>query len=415
MLPGPEPVRLLDSWKEIASHLGVTVRTAQKWEAERALPVFRMHGGRGRVSASSVELDQWRISLHVLPDEEPDPPHRRWLLLALVVVVIATATWVRWFRAGPPATLRVDGKTLVALDAHGREAWRHTLDGAVREPRMRKPPVANAVWFGDLDGDSEIETVLQHERPGVNARSDELLCFSQSGKLKWTFIPGALVSTGADVFDAPYRLRGIHMVRLGAGKGFAVAVSASHHLYHPFQVALLSPQGKLLREYWHSGHLGTMIVSGLPASDRDILYLGGAANGYGRAVLVALDPLNFDGASREENPAYQLRGFKPAQEIARVLFNQTRLAKPLALYNFISVLETEGESLIVGSAEVPSCVVDCAFVMYRLSRSLVVQTAVLTDNYYPYLFRATGSQERLTPDDHSALLSVRYLTNSKIE
>src|SRR5689334_4174929 len=41
----------LTSWKEIASYLGVNLRTAQKWEEERNLPVRRLPGGRGRVAA----------------------------------------------------------------------------------------------------------------------------------------------------------------------------------------------------------------------------------------------------------------------------------------------------------------------------------------------------------------------------
>lgn len=41
--------RELGSWKEIAHHLGVNVRTAQKWERERGLPIRRIVGARSRV------------------------------------------------------------------------------------------------------------------------------------------------------------------------------------------------------------------------------------------------------------------------------------------------------------------------------------------------------------------------------
>jgi len=50
----------LTSWKEIAHHLGVNVRTAQKWERERALPVRRASGARSRVSADLAMLDTWK-------------------------------------------------------------------------------------------------------------------------------------------------------------------------------------------------------------------------------------------------------------------------------------------------------------------------------------------------------------------
>ncbi len=52
--------RHLSSWKEIASYLGVNVRTAQKWERERGLPVRRAAGARSRVSAEAEGVDAWK-------------------------------------------------------------------------------------------------------------------------------------------------------------------------------------------------------------------------------------------------------------------------------------------------------------------------------------------------------------------
>jgi hypothetical protein len=60
MSSGP---RSLTSWKEIAQHLGVNVRTAQKWERERGLPVRRVPGARSRVSADSTAVDAWKNHL----------------------------------------------------------------------------------------------------------------------------------------------------------------------------------------------------------------------------------------------------------------------------------------------------------------------------------------------------------------
>lgn len=59
----------LRSWKEIAAHLGVNVRTAQKWERERGLPVRRAVGARGRVFADAAELTAWKDHLALAPRE----------------------------------------------------------------------------------------------------------------------------------------------------------------------------------------------------------------------------------------------------------------------------------------------------------------------------------------------------------
>jgi len=76
--------RELNSWKEIATFLGVNVRTAQKWEQERHLPVHRLPGGRGRVAADIPALEAWKRT----PNGE-DPPNSicyRWPLDENVVV-----------------------------------------------------------------------------------------------------------------------------------------------------------------------------------------------------------------------------------------------------------------------------------------------------------------------------------------
>jgi phage terminase Nu1 subunit (DNA packaging protein) len=51
---------LLNSWKEIAEYVGGSVRTVQRWEAERGLPVRRPSGRpRTAVLAIASEIDDW--------------------------------------------------------------------------------------------------------------------------------------------------------------------------------------------------------------------------------------------------------------------------------------------------------------------------------------------------------------------
>lgn len=55
--------RILNSWKEIAAHLGRGVRTVQRWEAQLELPVHRPAGKEhSAVIAFSPELDEWLSS-----------------------------------------------------------------------------------------------------------------------------------------------------------------------------------------------------------------------------------------------------------------------------------------------------------------------------------------------------------------
>jgi len=64
---------VLNSWKEIASYLGLGVRTVQRYEREYRLPVRRIEGkSRGAVLALPKDLDDWlrRTPLHNL-DSDP--------------------------------------------------------------------------------------------------------------------------------------------------------------------------------------------------------------------------------------------------------------------------------------------------------------------------------------------------------
>jgi len=65
MVPEPRAHKELNSWQDVASHLGVSVRTAQKWEKTLGLPIRRMPGPRGRIVADPAELDRWKLQAAV--------------------------------------------------------------------------------------------------------------------------------------------------------------------------------------------------------------------------------------------------------------------------------------------------------------------------------------------------------------
>src|SRR5215471_13850690 len=80
-LPVPAPAGCLDSWKEIASYLKRSVRTATRWEREQGLPVHRHK--TGAVYAYKSELDAWwtdRGQQIEGSDAEAASPQRAWFL-----------------------------------------------------------------------------------------------------------------------------------------------------------------------------------------------------------------------------------------------------------------------------------------------------------------------------------------------
>ena len=65
----------LDSWKDIASYFGRTVRTVQLWERREGLPIHRhFHKQLGSVFAFRSELDAWRSQASTSSGESKAEP-----------------------------------------------------------------------------------------------------------------------------------------------------------------------------------------------------------------------------------------------------------------------------------------------------------------------------------------------------
>ncbi len=56
----------LNTWKEIAGHLGRGVRTVQRWERDLGMPIHRPYGRpRTSVMALRTEIDAWAAKLRL--------------------------------------------------------------------------------------------------------------------------------------------------------------------------------------------------------------------------------------------------------------------------------------------------------------------------------------------------------------
>ena len=347
------PGGLLSLWKAIAAYLGVNVRTAQKWEAERGLPVRRLPGGRGRVMASVEELDAW---LEAPRNAETLPAAgaaggrrslaRTGILAGAILLALVAAAALNVFPGRVPAGWRVVGDVLVVVDVRGRELWTKQFGYALSDYQRLSALTRNMGWVGDLDSDGEPEVLfLAHPKAGGNPM---VYCYSSSGDVRWSFQPGQKAHGFPDEFRPPYNPENLLVFRVRGG--VRIAVASVHHTWYPSQVALLSGEGKLLGEYWHSGHLNSLAVTEASRDGKPLLFAGGIANGYRRAVLVALDPERLGGVSREENRDYQLPG-PPALEIARVLFPRSCINVAKEPFNGVASLRVTRTELMVGVRE----------------------------------------------------------------
>ncbi len=349
--PGPNEARPLSSWKEIAAHLGVTVRTAQKWELERGLPVRRLPGVRGRVFSSAEELESWMRAPGKPVAPAVEPARSPWWAISLagivLLVVAAVGGGVYWAtRAGVPSSWRVAGDSLIVVDERGREVWNKTFGFPLTDYQQFKALGQDMGWVGHLDGDGEPEVLfIAFPKPkGVGA----VHCFSSRGVERWRFVPGASAARFPEDAQPPYEPLNLAVFRVGGA--VRIGVVSVHFQWYASQVALLSGDGALLREYWHSGHIQQLSVADFAGTGKPLLYAGGIANGYHRAVLVVLDPERFFGASREDDPKYQLPGGQGGEE-ARVLFPRSCINEAKETYNYVKSIVATPSELTVGVSE----------------------------------------------------------------
>lgn len=411
-----DPPRELSSWKEIAAYLGVSVRTAQNWEAEKQLPITRL-GPRGRILATTAGLDAWKQSNLQGTRRTNGYRFLRWYaagLTAVLLIALAAAAVhsIRESRRRPTG-YRIDPGRFVVVDASGRELWN------VQEPELAGRETYGyvegkgnrAAWFGDLDGDGLTEVLfVPILKPEAGRIPGPLICFSQDGRERWRFSPGRAISTSTESFEPPF-----------AVVNFAVAarrivVEGQHRFFYPAQVAVVSPEGKLLREYWHAGHLPALAVSDFDGDGASEIYAAGVNNARKMATLVVLDPERMAGAADERGtPAYQFRGLAPGVEKARILFPRSCLTNVKDIWNFAQMLALDKHDLTVTVSEDPHDTGAALF--YHLDRSLRLKNLTPGDGFEMThsRFRAEGKLDHdMNQAELDRLREVVYVSGGPV-
>ena len=292
----------LDSWKAIANYLGRDIRTAVRWEAERGLPVRRVPGTkRSGVFAYREELDGW-LAAHptgngdLRADATPEPAARprgmwRYSTMAVAVAIVLAAGLVSW--ADDPAVVRLDvkGTELRALDDKGRVLWTHGFDAAVLEP-------GNGRWthIGDLDADddNEIVAVVKVGRKPGGEIVDQLLAFSNDGRLHWMRVPDARLRFGDGAYGPPWTSEDLLAFESNGQRRLAWAIR--HYTWWPSMVLVFDAGGGERGRFVNSGWIRRLATS----QDGAVLFASGINNAH-RATFVAwLDAARVAGSSPED-------------------------------------------------------------------------------------------------------------------
>jgi len=239
------------------------------------------------------------------------------------------------------------------LDANGREAWRALLEQPAAEGVSPAYWLSRRLaWFGDLNADGRTEFLYAHHPDSYSTAGDTLICYSHTGRVLWRYRNTRTVASRSERFAPPWLVAFVMPLPPSPGGARRVLVVTHHLSWYPAQVAVLSSEGRLLGEYWHSGHIlfgETAELDGDP--DPEVL-LAGISNSYKTSTLIALDPENLHGASREEeHPDYQLLVPGGSCEKARLLFPRTCISRLLDPYSKPSGLYVHAGRIHFGTNE----------------------------------------------------------------
>ncbi|MGC8883154.1 MAG: hypothetical protein ACP5UT_09975 [Bryobacteraceae bacterium] len=369
------PARIA-TWKGIAAHLGVSVRTAQLWVRSRGLPVHRLPGGRGGVYALSEELDAWmKQAGDELAREQQGSRRRRALAMGAGVAAMLLAAaglgvgfWNHlrpWFAS--PALVRVEKEALVAIDARGRELWRHLLLPPSDLPGAHLTHGRSRAVLADLNGDGSPEVVLlavyDADHPGGGSESRiRLACLNSRGRLLWERPPACdLRDANGRPFVQEWEIHDMATAR--AGGRDRVWVALAHHTRFPGVVGELLPDGRIRMLFANHGHVNSLAT--VQKDGRLWLLAGGATNALGGAFLALLDPGRGFAKAPEGGPD-RYRFQTPAQAEVPVYFHLPSLdltSATLSDVNHVYMFEKRPQGgvarIAIGGAE--GCVIYLEF------------------------------------------------------
>jgi len=183
---------------------------------------------------------------------------RRWLwagVVAVVALLVAAGTVVYFSRLpGDPVRVTLTGRKLQAWDAKEHLAWEYEFAEPMEIATMAE---RESIRFADLRGDGHRELLAPLAYPSdkreVDLPHSALFCFSDRGKLLWSYDPDVKFRFAGEEFAGPWSLQALTLVREGEKQ--SVWVAFNHMVWWPSFVARISPDGASEIRFLNSGRI----------------------------------------------------------------------------------------------------------------------------------------------------------------
>lgn len=379
----------LDSWKAISDYLGRDVRTVQRWEQERRLPIHRVPGGgRTAVFAFTAEIDQWlrQDQVDLEPAQVPGPSlaapvapaPRTWMRVVAAAGVVGSLGMVWWglnARGAPVSSLKVSATGVVAEDGAGRTVWSFAFPVPVGH--LPDTPRAAALKTGG----ALLSAAYFIAAGAGNVGGGRLWRLSDAGGVVWQReVDGASVGYGAERFRAPWILRDwAEQPRNGAGW---VALAWTHEVWWPSFVEVIDDAGAAQFRFDNPGWIwGVRWVD----AEAGRLGVSGVSNVHDAGMAALLDVS--DGASQAPDPAdpaFRCGDCGAGRPLRYVVLPRSEVNRALGGHVNKATAEVRDGRILVRTAE--SLTTDEAWagaeVVYEFDASLQLLRARFGDRYW---------------------------------
>jgi len=330
---------LLSSWKEIATHLQVSVKTAQRFESELGLPVKRLGG---RVSISLAELTYWQER-----NTKANPWWTNVMTLQIGLAISGVLAAVGLFgaagyylsqRPDVPASLHLDGSLAIMRDRKGRQVWQHQFD----PPIFRQEQSARiSSSITDLDGDGKLDTVLVWQHIHRDSTGWGLHCISPDGTVRWFLnLEDKINTASGKKVGPPFVIRDYTLFGSPENDGTQWTAAVFVHVNDVISaLVVVDSQGKRRGIYWHTGHLEAVRMFDANRDGKPEIVAGGMRHGVEQAVLVAFDPSRVSGANTiPANHPRAILNQGPSSEKWTAFIARSQLTRQLGTINWVAVL-----------------------------------------------------------------------------
>lgn len=435
-------------WKEIAGYLGKSVRTVQRWERELGLPVRRIQATGGEiVYASRDEIESWLVRRAAPPPDEQSVPalasepdaaqlsmaaaavaesrrRRLWPVAIIGASILLTAAgilvWRVLGRDAQPAIFKVLPDRLHVYDGLGKLIWEHRTEFQLNMDNYKDGARRRHVWVGDLDGDGANEVLFL----ALGLDAWKMYCLNRNGKVRFTIGPEFISKTVefADQRHVPLYFLLFFLVT-SEGKQEPAPKSIwlvwQHHRWLPSVVQKLTPDKRVVDEYWSNGHVTA--VAETESDGRRYMLIGGINSEFDGASMAILDYDRPSGSAPAENPKYLCRNCPEGRPSRFYVLPKLDVARTLGsravLWEFFPrVGETLTFSVHQGVIDIPEPSRYFVSVLYHLNGGFSQMAAQFGDAYvhgHGRLHVAGKLDHPLGSADERELVNVRAWNGEK--